>query len=38
MSRAEAKEYLARLLDEMDAGLRRVSDEASASGGPTAEE
>jgi hypothetical protein len=38
MSRAEAKEYLARLLDEMDAGLRGVMDEAAASGGPTAEE
>lgn len=37
MSRGEARVYLARFLDEMEAGVRRVVDEAAASGGPTAE-
>ena len=34
MSRAEAQGYLARFLAEMDACVRRVVDEASATGGP----
>jgi hypothetical protein len=37
MSRAEAKEDLARFLGEMESGLRRVVDEAATSGGPAAE-
>lgn len=37
MSRGEARVYLARFLDEMEAGVSRVVDEAAASGGPTAE-
>lgn len=38
MSRVEGREYLPRFLDAMDVDLRRMVDEAAASGGPTAEE